>query len=562
MANRGLTEAEVMNMIFSDDVPDLDMSSESESDSDEELIPQFVEEIEVPIPMDEVPPTDELRWEGAGAYAPDEFTFDGSRSGVQSHLPRTVSEADCFKLLMTEELVGRITEQTNTFAEQLKETADVQGKLQKWVNTTVPELYTFFVAILLMATVKKRALKDYWGTNIMYSTPFFFTLFSQDRFLILLRSLHFADNTTLNTADLLSKIIPVFSYLTTQFKKVFTPFQNLCIDESLMLWKGRLRFRQYIPSKRHRFGIKFFILCDVKTSYVQDLIIYTGSPTDIVNIDGLGVSGSVVISMLGDYLGKGHVLYVDNWYSSPTLFLYLMKRRTGACGTVRANRKGMPTFPSKMRKSDVEFKRAGQLLAVKWHDKRDVHVLSTVSKAVMADSDKVDYMTGQRKSKPSCVLDYNKHMGAVDRFDMRNSFVECTRKSLKWYKKVFFHLIDCCVHNAQIVYQQALGKVIRPQAFRDNLMRQLLEQYHTPRHASTAGRPSMDHPLRLTARHFPSDVLQTDAQGKSTRRHCKVCLHGTRRPRQRKLTRVFCAPCNTALCATPCFAEFHSLKHY
>ncbi|XP_062403805.1 piggyBac transposable element-derived protein 4-like [Sardina pilchardus] len=515
MANRGLTQAEVMNMIFSDDVPDLDMSSESESDSDEELIPQFVEEIEVPIPMDEVPPTDELRWEGAGAYAPDEFTFDGSGSGVQSHLPRTVSEADCFKLLMTEELVGRIADQTNTFAEQLKETADVQGKLQKWVSTTVPELYTFFVAILLMATVKKRALKDYWSTNIMYSTPFFFILFSQDRFLILLRSLHFADNTTLNTADPLSKIIPVFSYLTTQFK-----------------------------------------------NYVQDLIIYTGTTTDIVNIDGLGVSGSVVISMLGDYLGKGHVLYVDNWYSSPTLFLYLMKRRTGACGTVRANRKGMPTFPSKMRKSDVEFKRAGQLLAVKWHDKRDVHVLSTVSKAVIADSDKMDYMTGQRKSKPSCVLDYNKHMGAVDRFDMRNSFVECTRKSLKWYKKVFFHLIDCCVHNAQIVYQQATGKVIQPQAFRDNLMRQLLEQYHTPRHASTAGRPSMDHPLRLTAQHFPSDVLQTDAQGKSTRRHCKVCLHGTRRPRQRKLTRVFCAPCNTALCATPCFAEFHSLKHY
>ncbi|KAJ8364921.1 hypothetical protein SKAU_G00137520 [Synaphobranchus kaupii] len=94
---------------------------------------------------------------------------------------------------------------------------------------------------------------------------------------------------------------------------------DLCVDESLMLWKGRLGFRQYIPSKRHRFGIKFFVLCDVVTGYVQDMVIYTGATTSIESIEGLGVSGSVVMTLLAPHLGKGHVLYVDNWYAVPAL---------------------------------------------------------------------------------------------------------------------------------------------------------------------------------------------------------------------------------------------------
>ena len=44
----------------------------------------------------------------------------------------------------------------------------------------------------------------------------------------------------------------------------------------MVKWKGRLSFKQFIPSKRHRFGIKFLVLCDVQTGYVQDIIVYTG----------------------------------------------------------------------------------------------------------------------------------------------------------------------------------------------------------------------------------------------------------------------------------------------
>ncbi|KAJ8368725.1 hypothetical protein SKAU_G00087530 [Synaphobranchus kaupii] len=81
-----------------------------------------------------------------------------------------------------------------------------------------------------------------------------------------------------------------------------------------------------------------------KTGFVQDIVIYTGATTDITHYDGLGLSGSVVMTMLAPHLGKGHTLFVDNWYSSPTIFHHLLTNNTGACGTVRKNRKWMPTF--------------------------------------------------------------------------------------------------------------------------------------------------------------------------------------------------------------------------
>lgn len=65
---------------------------------------------------------------------------------------------------------------------------------------------------------------------------------------------------------------------------------------------------------------KFFIFCNVLTGYVQDMVIYTGSTIDIRHIKGLGISDSVVMTLLDPYLGKGNTIYEDNWYSSPSLF--------------------------------------------------------------------------------------------------------------------------------------------------------------------------------------------------------------------------------------------------
>ncbi len=186
-----------------------------------------------------------------------------------------------------------------------------------------------------------------------------------DGFLLLLCCLHFTNSAQVSHHDPLHKIKCIFTAITSSFRRVFVLYKDLCVDESLMKCKGRLAFRQYIPTKRSRFGVKFFVLCAALTEYVQDMVIYTGSTTDICYFEGLGISGSVVMTLLAPYLGKGRVLYVDNWYSSPSLFQQLFSHGTGACGTVRANRTGMPVFTGKMVKGQVECKQNGTQLVVK-----------------------------------------------------------------------------------------------------------------------------------------------------------------------------------------------------
>lgn len=58
---------------------------------------------------------------------------------------------------------------------------------------------------------------------------------------------------------------------------------------------------------------------------------------------GIGISGSVVKDLLGDLGGQGRSMYIDNWYTSPLLCNQLVENKTNVCGTVRSNRKFMPT---------------------------------------------------------------------------------------------------------------------------------------------------------------------------------------------------------------------------
>jgi hypothetical protein len=44
---------------------------------------------------------------------------------------------------------------------------------------------------------------------------------------------------------------------------------------------------------------------------------------------------AIVMELMALYLSKGYTLYVDNWYSSPTLFHRLLEAGTNVLGTVR-----------------------------------------------------------------------------------------------------------------------------------------------------------------------------------------------------------------------------------
>ena len=394
-----------------------------------------------------------MTWEKIDeSYRPHTYHFDSSSSGIneQLNLNDISSPYDYFRSFVSNELISKIVEYSNNFYKKKLETTDVvspHSRLKRFRELDNDTFITFLVLTMLMPHVKKSRLCDYWTSEAIIETPIFRQYMSANHYFSILQFLHCCDvNEQTEDADRLKKINTILEIVRNSFQTCLRPFQKLVIDESLMLYKGRLTFKQYIPSKRSRFDIKLFVLCDCKTGTILDFIVYTGTDIDIPKSE-YGVSGSVVKKLLQQYMGRGHILYTDNWYTSPDLSLYLHSENTGSCGTVRRNRKNTPKFEMKGgQKMEEHVKKP--LYCMMYRDKRDFCMLSTIHKGEMTITRKVDHRTHEQIMKPDIIVDYNKNMRLVDKSDMQIGTVACLRKSVKWYHKLFFHLIDMSLLNA------------------------------------------------------------------------------------------------------------------
>ena len=87
----------------------------------------------------------------------------------------------------------------------------------------------------------------------------------------------------------------------------------------------------------------------------------------------------VVVEMLSGLENKGYHVYYDNFYTSPTLCERLLTLGFGSCVTIRVDRRGIPV----PNKGDITTYQDGNILGLKWKDKRYVSVLSTIHDSSM-----------------------------------------------------------------------------------------------------------------------------------------------------------------------------------
>ena len=93
------------------------------------------------------------------------------------------------------------------------------------------------------------------------------------RFQLLLKHLHLNDSEKQpekgsSNYDRQYKIRPFLDLIVQNFKEAYIPFENISIDESIIGYKGRLNWIQYIQNKPTKWGIKAWILAESDTGYV------------------------------------------------------------------------------------------------------------------------------------------------------------------------------------------------------------------------------------------------------------------------------------------------------
>ncbi|PNF23367.1 hypothetical protein B7P43_G13170 [Cryptotermes secundus] len=249
-----------------------------------------------------------------------------------------------------------IVNETNRYAEDFlahqkeKILTQKKSRFQKWVPTTSNDVRVYLYLLMMMGIIQNPNLRMYFSRKHMLETPFLPNVMSGERFSLLTRFLHFVDHTNKEIAKRdpkLYKILPVSEYLRKKFQKVYIPGKEVSVDESLLLWKGRL------------------------------------SET------------------------RGRCVYMDSFYSSPDLFQRLVQRTTDASGTVKITRKGMPIdLKKKLKKGEVVSAMCGKLVALKCNDKRDVSVLTTKHSDEMQPVSRKGGL--EFLNKPMCVIGYNK----------------------------------------------------------------------------------------------------------------------------------------------------------
>ncbi|CAG5015998.1 unnamed protein product [Parnassius apollo] len=191
----------------------------------------------------------------------------------------------------------------------------------------------------------------------------------------LLQNLHFVDKETADTTDRIYKILSLIDTLNNSFRRYYSPKEEVCVNESQVPYRGRLIFRQYNKSKRHKYGMKLFKLCTIP-GYTCKLELYAGKNHEQLNT----TPKNVVMSLCKEILDLGHTVATDNWYTSLDLANKLLDRYTHLVGTLRKNRKSLPkqVIDAKLKPGEsVAMENEPGITVLHWKDKRSVFMLST-----------------------------------------------------------------------------------------------------------------------------------------------------------------------------------------
>ena len=462
--------------------------------------------------------------------------FHGA-AGPSRSAQRAASPLEFLQLFLPHALMQQHAQWTTAYARQ-------HGAELTW-RTTPAELYAFLGVHIYMGIVALPRLHMYWSA--LYCQPFVTSLFSRRRFKELLRYHRVAPLPAPDApVDHLHHVRSLVATLNAAFGAHYSPSQYLTLDESMAAFQGRSPIKQYMPMKPHKWGYKIWGLAS--DDYLLRVEVYEGKEP---HPSAHGATYDLVIRITDGYQNMNQILFMDSWFTSPTVIDALKVRGILACGSVRSNRKGLPAIA----KADIDALAQGAWIHLQkedlslavWKDRKVLwllynHISPTATTSLNRSDEEGDRVPVEC---PQAIEDYFMRARSIDIVNQLHYSYLIGRKSKRSWPRLVWWLLDMCILNAFKLWSIDQPPV-RQLDFREQLMHELAAQL-----------PVDQKPHRSSGRPNPADSLAKDHYSvrSDVERQCAVCNH---KPVLRVETRFICAACQVHLCVGDCFAQYHS----
>ncbi|XP_053361966.1 piggyBac transposable element-derived protein 4-like [Clarias gariepinus] len=393
-----------------------------------------------------------------------ESSHHGPTAYARSHIDDIKSIFDLFLPMPIQNMVLKMTN---------KEGQRVYGN--KWKNLDATDLQAY-IGVLILAGVyrsSKEATASLWHAES--GRAIFRATMTLKMFHKISRVIRFDDKDTRKDWRAWDKFAPireVWDKWVSLLPLMYDLGSDVTVDERLVPFRGRCPFKQYIPSKPGKYGIKIWAACDARSSYAWNMQVYTGKPAGAKSEKYQGMR--VVLDITEGLRGK--TITCDNFFISYALGLQLLKKKLYMLGTVRRNKPELPpALVSKTGRarfsSKFAFTETHAFVSYHAKNKKNVLLMSTLHR---------DAAVSNRDDKrPKIIEDYNHNKGGVDNLDKVTSVYTCKRMTAHWPVIVFYNILDVSAYNSFVLWSEInaawnKGKYNRRRLFMEELGRQLV----------------------------------------------------------------------------------------
>lgn len=358
---------------------------------------------------------------------------------------------NCLKLFITDNMLDIITIHTNEKIEEYRQR--LVGPKEWFTKDITKEELQAVMGIFIYCGVTgstKESLSDLWASDGT-GRPIFAAAMGYKRAEFIISAMRFDDKTNRQpraAIDKLAAFREVFDAFNVNCTQYYNPGSCITVDEQLHSFRGRVNFKQYMPKKPARYGIKLFMACDSDTSYMLRAKVYLGKEGDQVQ---RGLATTVVcelIDALPEQQRRGRNVTTDNFFTSKELADRLKDKRMTLVGTMKQNKREVPTeFKASKKRAIGEtiFGFTQEYTLSSYVPKKNKVVLLFSS---LHHDDAINIETG----KPESIMYYNSTKSGVDTLDQLCANYTVQRGSRRWTMALFYDIINISLINAYIVY--------------------------------------------------------------------------------------------------------------